>query len=573
MEDLTTLQDYFLFYVYTNLNSDDNMYADFWTEVAVLMNKWEEKDLTNNAVRKRFRRRLKTLKKKYNQDPEGLSEFDKYVTNLWDDLYIEDVKDQEDFTDNLIDVLRGESDWDIEEVNSKDELTEKEFEKDQKIRENSILQQVDVPYYFNEETGTYVFWLKSKSSKPLVIEEEDLKALKRRYSNWDGDSSTINEICRDFGIPRRWFTKLKTSLGWTHDSDPFLDKEIMEKEDDELVEEVLENKRRKLYQKMRMVEWDEVQKKAKKFDEIQATVVHPLQRKIEEQLGGYEPFNINLNGVQGDSELYFVFSPTDIHMNKLPYDTEKFTIGGYEKEVEDATNNLFNKVFNKLGEPEEIISIIGSDLFHVDNTQHATSAGTSQAGQVFGSYYDVLMSSYKTMYNIADIMVSTGVKNDMYTIRGNHDAILSLSIGMALEQRYLDQDHVTVDNRIDDRKYRKIGKFLIGMLHGEYLRTNQTTRNREIQGRILADAKKHKINVADVLNYYMFSGHTHKSSSNHNEDTGVFDIVCPSLSVTDWWHHLHNYEGNTRSISGYAISPYAGLQYIVFENADMVEVD
>ena len=565
---LSSLKDYFIFYVFTSLNTNDNMYSDFWTEVALKWSELSGNDLTNNAVRKRFKRRFKSIKALYEDsiEIEDWEDFDNYVNSLVSNDFKED---DPTFNNVIFDIFEGDyiSEYEVEDNKefSEENLNDKE------IYENSIIQIHNLEYYHNETTDTYVFFLSRKNSKkPFTIQGEDLKALKRRYSNWDGEESTINEICRDFGIPRKWFIKLKTALGWTHDSDPFLDKEILEGNEDEMIEEVLENRRRKLYQKFRMKEWDEIQKKAKKFDEIKATIVHPLQRQIEEKVGEYQSFNININGVQNDSEFTFVFAPTDIHMNKLPYDLNSFTPSGYEKEVAQATENIFNKLFS-IGKPQEIVSIIGSDLFHVDNTHHSTSSGTSQAGQVYGSYFDVLMSSYLTMYNIADIMVSTGVRNEMYTIKGNHDAILSLSIGMALEQRYRNENNVWVDNRIDDRKYKKIGRFLCGFLHGEYLKNSQTTRNREIQGRILSDAKKHKINVADVLNYFIFSGHVHRSSATHYEETGVYDIVCPSLSVTDWWHHLHNYEGNTRSVAGYIISPHTGLEGIVFENLYLVD--
>lgn len=571
MRSLNTLNSYFIYYLQNSIQTDTTMYADFWTEVAVLWNKMEGGELTNNAVRKRFRRRKNNVVELYNSDDRG--DLSNYIKSIADDLYILE-RDTSQFYEDIIAVLSDDT-FEFEETtlgdlkDSPKELTETEFKKDEKIRQSSIIQETDLPYYYNETTGTYVFML-SSSKKPLIIEQEDFKALKRRYSNWDGEVSTINEICRDFGIPRKWFTELKTKLGWTHDSDPFTDREVMDKDHDQLVEEVLENKRRKLYQKMRMKEWDEVQDKARKYDEIDAFVVQPLTRLLEEKKGGFEPFNINLDGIQKPSELYFVFAPTDLHMNKLPYDINKFSPNQYEKEIEKSTEKILNKLFNTCT-PKEIVSIVGSDLFHVDNTDHSTSAGTSQAGQVFGSYYDVLMSSYNVMYNIADLLVSTGITNDMYTIKGNHDAILSLGIGMSLEQRYRGQDNFTINNTIHDRKYKKIGKYLIGMSHGEKLKQNQTTRTRDLQGRILTDAKEFSIETHDIISYYMFSGHVHRTSANHHEDTGIVDIVCPSLSVTDWWHYLNNYTGNTRAMAGYLISPTEGLQYIIYDNMNLID--
>lgn len=564
---MSKLYNDFLLYCKIKLQ-DDEVPQGFWNRVS---NSWnlfedEEDELTNNAVRKRFKRRYSSI---FGDSSKSFSEIEDSILKICEDLKFTD-EEADRFYDEISLMFGGESESN-QKIPLQKELTETEFKRDQEVRQSSIIRETEYPYYYNSTTGTYVFWLsKTDSSKPLIIQEEDLKSLKQRYSDWDGDASTINEICRDFGIPRKWFIKLKTSLGWTHDSEPFLDGEVLNRDTDELIEEVLENKKRVLYQKMKMREWDEVQLKAKKFDEIDAFVREPITRKIEELVGEYSPRNINLGGLQKPSELTFVFSPTDLHINKLPYDIKKFSPNEYEKHVIESSENLMNKVLN-VCTPNEIVSIIGSDLFHIDNTQNSTSAGTRQDGQMFGNYYDVLMASYLTMYEIADVMVSTGIKNDMFTVRGNHDAILSLGIGMALDQRYRNESHVTVDTSMHDRKYKKIGRYLIGMTHGEYLKNNSSSRTKEIQGRILTDAKEHRINMADVIAYYIFSGHVHRSSASHHEDTGIFDIVCPSLSVTDWWHYLNNYTGNTRAIAGYLISPDEGLQHIIYDNMNLID--
>lgn len=557
---MNKLGNSFVKYIEIKMN-DEDVPQGFWTEVSSNWNALEdeENELTNNAVRKRFKRRLEFI----DLSPH-LPELEDLLYDVAEEFGLRG-EDADVFFDTLVPMFDRTSPPEIKE------LTETEFNKNNEMQGSSIIRQTELPYYYNATTGTYVFYLsKSNSSKPLIIEEEDLKSLKQRYSNWDGDNSSINEVCRDFGIPRSWFTKLKTSLGWTHDSEPFLDSEIMNRDSEEMVEEVLENKKRVLYQKMKMREWDEVQDKAKKYDEIDAFLIEPLHRKISESKGSYGDINVNLNGLQRPSELSFVFAPTDLHINKLPYDINKFTPNEYENQVRNSAENVLNKVFN-ICTPSEIISIVGSDLFHVDNIKNATSAGTEQAGQIYGNYFDVLYASYSTMYDVADIVTETGIKNEFFTIRGNHDAILSLGIGEALTQRYKNESHVSVNNTVHDRKYKLIGKYLIGMTHGEYLGNAQSTRTKNIQGRILTDAKEHKINTTDVISYYIFSGHVHRSSANHHEDTGIFDIVCPSLSVTDWWHYLHNYTGNTRAIAGYLISPDSGLEYIIYDNMNLID--
>jgi len=87
-------------------------------------------------------------------------------------------------------------------------------------------------YYYDETKDVYVVYLKNK---PYTFTGTIIRDMKARYSNMDGAPETINEICRNFEIPRNIFVQIKTVLGWTHDSEPVTNEDLMNKDMDEMV--------------------------------------------------------------------------------------------------------------------------------------------------------------------------------------------------------------------------------------------------------------------------------------------------------------------------------------------------
>lgn len=420
-------------------------------------------------------------------------------------------------------------------------------------------------YFYDETTGNYVIPLKS-APKPLIISNENLKLIKRRYSNWDGVPSSINEICRDFQIPRGWFNELKNIMGWTHDSEPYLESEVLNGDGDQLIEETLQERRRILYQKFEKRKWEEIKRDAEKFQYLEQTFFIPLREKISEALPKYTPLNINLGGTSSKTQKYaLVFAPMDIHVGKLPYILGGYDPNKFDTEVVQTIEELFSTIAIH-GKPEKIIAVSGSDMFHIDTATITTTKGTPQGGQTLGSHYDVIVRGYKLGFQIWDFLMDfCGSETHLHTLHvaGNHDKSTSLQFALALEQRYQKYKNFEVDYSIHERKFSVYEDNLIIATHGEYMKTNNTSRNADIMSSILVDSRNQRIDISKIKNFLHFSGHIHKTVlSNHNEESGILDITVPSLAVTDFFHHQNGYEGNLRRVSAYRIKPEHGISGI-----------
>jgi hypothetical protein len=416
-------------------------------------------------------------------------------------------------------------------------------------------------YFFDETNGNYIIPLKS-APKPLIISSTNLKLIKRRYSNWDGIPSSINEICRDFSIPRSWFNELKNIMGWTHDSEPYLESEILSEDGDKLIDETLQEIRRNLYQKFEKRKWDDLKQDAEKYRSMEQTIIIPLREKITEHMPKYNRLNINLGGSSKTQPYALVFAPMDIHVGKLPYINNGYDPDKFDYEVTSTIEGLF-KTVSIYGKPERLITVSGSDMFHIDSANITTTKGTTQAGQNLGSHHDVIVRGYKLGFQIWDFLMdfSEG-KTQIHNLHvaGNHDKSTSLQFAVSLEQRYRNCKNFTSDYSIFERKFDTYGDNLIIATHGEFMKTNNTTRNHDIMSSILVDSKKQRIDISKTQNFIHFSGHFHKTAlSTHNESTGIIDITVPSLAVSDLWHHQMGYEGNNRRVSCYRIDKEQGL--------------
>ena len=99
-------------------------------------------------------------------------------------------------------------------------------------------------YYYDEIKDLYIVHIKNKPYRFTGTIVRDMKA---RYSNMDGSPETINEICRNFEIPRNIFVHIKTTFGWTHDSEPVTEEELMNKDLDEMVNDLLQKRKFSYY--------------------------------------------------------------------------------------------------------------------------------------------------------------------------------------------------------------------------------------------------------------------------------------------------------------------------------------
>jgi hypothetical protein len=405
----------------------------------------------------------------------------------------------------------------------------------------------DSRYFYAESTDTYVTFL-SRSKQPLVVPGDVHRAMKRAYSNWDGQPASVNRICRDYSIPRAWFTEYKTIHGWTHDSEPFSDEELVSRDEADLVSDALQQRRRAVTKKYEVERWKEVQQQADKWLRFEVEVLDRLTASIEKHAAEYTVPKIRLT--RADKPFAVITCATDFHWGM--YSWGKETGEAYNREIAEkrlrvTTEDLFSRL---PGQPDEIILAVGSDWFHIDGDQHATTKGTPQ--DTDGSPAEIMVTGCELARDHINLLRQVAPVK-VVLMAGNHDRSNALGLLLFLAAWFKDAVDVDVVHNFQPRVYLTYGTTLMGFHHGDQtpiakLGTCMATECREEWG-----ATRHHI---------FFGGHLHHEHV--QEIGGIKHYQMPSLAGTDRYHSRKGYVDSIPGLAAYLVDKKRGVTATLF---------
>lgn len=169
------------------------------------------------------------------------------------------------------------------------------------------------------------------------------------------------------------------------------------------------------------------------------------------------------------------------------------------------------------------------DFFHSDNV-HGHTTGGSHSLDLDGRHAKVLPAGVEIL--IAIVLAALAHHDEVrLDIRiGNHDALLSLMLAIAISHHFRDEPRVSVPLPVKHRSYYEFGKVLIGTTHGDRakgpkLGTLMAQEEPEAWGRT-----RHR---------YWYCGHVHHSRV--IEEGGVKIESFRTLAARDSWHAAQGY--------------------------------
>jgi predicted phosphodiesterase len=398
-------------------------------------------------------------------------------------------------------------------------------------------------YTYNRDSDTYITFLDS-APKPILMPGVKHRAMVRAYSNWDGQPSTINEICRQFDFPRQWFHEYKQVHGWTHDKEPFTDEEVRDRPTGELVEESLQMKRQSLFRKFAKREWQETQVAAEKWWDFEQSVMQPLFEHISNNAPRYQPALLDLK--PSTNPFAVIFAAFDIHYGKGAWRDEtgeSFSRQECHDLLMHHTAALGTDVA-RYGWPERIIVPIGSDWFHVDNGEHETSHGTRQ--DMDGTFAQMLMEGTELAVEYIDYLRQIAPVT-MIAVDGNHDRAASLTMAMYVRAWFRQSEDVTCIVQPTPRQYAEYGNTLLGFCHGDSMKVAQ------LAGMMASEAREA---WGRTQNRAWFTGHLHHEVV--RELDGIVQYQLPSLSAVDRWHKRSGFCLSKRALTAYVVDKVEG---------------
>lgn len=404
-------------------------------------------------------------------------------------------------------------------------------------------------FYLNPQTDTYVFTLPGVP-RPVVIPGQVIRDLHRAYSNFDRAPATINECAREFGLPRQWVIRILQALGFTHDSLPFTDEEIGTRDEGDLVEEAMQLRKASLYKKLERRKWRDIQDQADKWADFETHILRRLEEAVSE--GTYEVPHAVLDA---DTKTRFaaVVTPTDLHFGKY---SDEFECGEATSRditrarLVEATNHMLQQLV-RFGRPDMFVVGVGSDYFHVDNYQHASTRGTPQ--DTDGNIAEVMTQGCELMTTYIDLLRQVAPVK-LKLMSGNHDRILSSALLLYLKAWYKGVEDVDVHLSGKPRQYLTYGNNLMCFAHGDGAKkTSDLARLAAVEEPLAWGMCEHKV---------CFTGHLHYERV--EEDRGFIRYQLPSLSGTDRWHHRMGYTGTRKVLSAVLVDANDGVSTVIY---------
>lgn len=401
-------------------------------------------------------------------------------------------------------------------------------------------------YYYNDATDTYVTFI-SHVPKPIILPGHVHRAMKRAYSNWDGQSSSINEICRRFEIPRTWFENYKKVHGWTHDSEPFTKEEILEKDTSELVSDALQIRRQVFYQQYEIAKWNQIQADAAKWNRYEQETLN----KLIDHFGNQTYVVPTLQLQKSDKPYALVIGLSDLHWGAYAWDRES-GINQNRKIIKERLQKTTSDIINRLHyTPEEIIVPIGGDFFDIDGDVNATTKGTVQ--DIDGTPTEILITGCNLARDYIDIIRQIAPVR-VVMIQGNHDRHNGLTLLMFLHAWYNNTLNVTIDMDYSPRAYVQYGNNLLAFSHGDGSRT----KTGDLASIMATEARSMWGNTE---HHIVFSGHLHFEKS--EEYHGLMFYQMPSLCTADRWHTRNGYPKANPTLQAYLIDRSKGIGSIL----------
>jgi len=428
-----------------------------------------------------------------------------------------------------------------EEVVSDDQIQVEQEEEKELAKTAYKKYKHSTTYYFDETKDLYIIYIKNR---PYKFTGTIIRDMKSRYSNMDGSPETINEICRNFEIPRNIFIALKSIMGWTHDSEPFTDEEMFQRGEDEMVQDALQKRKFSFFQKYTRKEEKLIKDAANNWWAFKGLTLNPLAEKLENTFANYKVPKLKLP--KGDKHA-IVMSPFDLHYGKYAWAGEV----GEEYSRKIARDLLMEKTKELITDIvkyniEKIIVPVGSDFFHIDTMNGTTTRGTPQ--DCDGTFVQIMVEGQKLMVEFLD-MLRQVAEVEVILTAGNHDFKLSHVLLQYLGAYYRDCDDVNVIRCHKFRQYFSYGNTLMGFTHGDGMKLPDLPYMMANEAPDLWANAKYKA---------FFTGHLHHEMVKDFKGVKVYQM--PSLSGSDRWHHNHGYEGSLRALHAYLVHPEKGIK-------------
>jgi hypothetical protein len=382
-------------------------------------------------------------------------------------------------------------------------------------------------------------------SGSLILTESKHALVVTKYSNFDGRPATLGELELITGLPQMFLRKYLRANGITHDSLPLPGDSILHSSVDASVSSLVALRSKEVKDSFDRRMLRSVKENAAKWESLEGSVERVVSR-LTTRLPSREVQRLELE--KGEREFIVLISPTDLHFGK--YGSKEMTGSDFNRSVcRDRLLKSLKRALSKvvkIGVPEKILFVVGSDWFHVDTPAGTTTRGTPQ--DTDGTWEDIFDEGVELVLEAVEMCLQVA-PTAIDVMPGNHDYTDTIAKMKFLQAWYRNTEDVTVTKVKSHRRYRRYGNNLIGLTHGD------GPKFHELPDLMASD-------VPDMWgkckNHMWFTGNFHHEMS--KDFRGCQVMQMPSLSGTDRWHAQNGFVNSVKSLIAYVIYKDTGCE-------------
>lgn len=244
-------------------------------------------------------------------------------------------------------------------------------------------------------------------------------------------------------------------------------------------------------------------------------------------------------------------SIADIHLGKLAHADETGHQNYDTKIAERLYMDAFEDLVSRAPKLSEIILVVGNDLLNSDNQLGTTTAGTRQ--DIDTRIHRTYRTAQRIIFANIERALELAAKVRVVVCPGNHDALLTWTLGEVLHARFDTCKRVEILNEPRVRQYVRVGQTLLMFTHGDGMKISELDRmmTRE-EKRLWSECDHHEIHV----------GHFHHEKV--IDQKGVIVRVLPSLCPPDAWHSKMGYIGSKQAAQAFLWHKSKGLEAVYY---------
>lgn len=396
------------------------------------------------------------------------------------------------------------------------------------------------PYAYNSATEQYVFFTDRLIGHKYPLKKDKVDSILKSYSNFDGRPDTINEISTRYEIPKNVIKFIILALGMTHDRDPLSDESLLEKSEEENVDDLVTSTRATVVKEFEKRNWSRIQENSDKWEAFEMGRLNPYKQFVQDFTYTHPKFKLPKNA-KIDKTRCHMMGGSDLHLGAYARAEDLFhgkewnleiAQNAYKKYVED----FFKRVSLEKWLPDTLYILCFGDIVH--SVAGKTAKGTELKHTYPLSSLQVEAGFYCYDYQI-QLALKMGYKKIVFVlVKGNHDPEGDWAIAFTLKQAYRKDSRVEFIIPETRWAHFKFGDSLFIMEHGSsaYYKSKVpkagTKREAYIQNLILS-VKPH---IRDTKYHYFLTADQH--TMEYSELQGFEFIRFSTLMAGD--HYSDN---------------------------------